>query len=261
VEQEPDPLKELRRQLKLDTQPERSPSPTLVPVTRTRIDDGDRRRLLWRDSATILIGLVLALIAGQVLIPAPTAGPIGSPTAEPSLIAIGSFGPPPSVAPGATFGPIVNASLGVDATPTPIPVITLGPSPSPSPSASPSVRPSGSVKPSAKPSPKPTVKPTPKPTKPTPTPTPAPEPPAAQFTPGAITINAGETVDFTDTSTGQIDAWSWSFGDGGTSAARNPSHQFLAPCDVFENTCAVRLTVTGPTGTDFREHTVTVIVP
>jgi PKD repeat protein len=35
----------------------------------------------------------------------------------------------------------------------------------------------------------------------------------------------------------------------------NPSHTYLSPCD-----CTVRLTVTGPGGSDFIEHPVTVSV-
>jgi len=66
-------------------------------------------------------------------------------------------------------------------------------------------------------------------------------------------------VDFTDTSTGDIDSWAWSFGDGVTSSARNPSHVFLAPCNV-DGTCVVRLTVEGPAGSDFVERTITVNV-
>jgi outer membrane biosynthesis protein TonB len=232
-------------------------------VHRDRVAQDERRRQLWRDSATILIAIVLALIVGQTLIPAQTAGPDGSPTPLPSTVAIGSLGPPATVAPGetagTTFGPIINPSLGIDATPTPIPVITPTPSPKPSPSPSPSVKPSASIKPTPKPTVKPTPRPTRTPTPPPPTPTPTPDPPIAGFNPSASSVNAGESVDFTDTSTGEIDSWLWTFGDGGTSTAQNPSHTFLAPCDV-DGDCRVRLTVTGPGGSDFVEHSVTVTV-
>ena len=53
------------------------------------------------------------------------------------------------------------------------------------------------------------------------------------------------TVDFTDTSTGDITGWSWSFGDGGTSTLPNPSHVYTTP-DIY----SVSLTVTGPGGSD-----------
>jgi PKD repeat protein len=38
----------------------------------------------------------------------------------------------------------------------------------------------------------------------------------------------GQTVAFTDTSTGSPTAWSWTFGDGGTSSLQNPSHVYSA---------------------------------
>ena len=121
----------------------------------------DRRRILWRDSATILIGVIVALLAYQTFAPGGAGGPTSSETPIPSTVTIGTLPPPASLPPGVTFGPIIDPSLGVDATPTPIPVITLGPSPSPSPSP--------------EPSPSPTRKPTPKPSR-TPPPTTAPPP-------------------------------------------------------------------------------------
>jgi PKD repeat protein len=50
-------------------------------------------------------------------------------------------------------------------------------------------------------------------------------------------------VQFTDTSTGAVTSWSWDFGDGGGSAAQNPSHTYNSP-----GTYIVRLTITGPGG-------------
>jgi PKD repeat protein len=52
-------------------------------------------------------------------------------------------------------------------------------------------------------------------------------------------------VDFTDLSTGDITAWSWNFGDLGTSNQQNPSHTYLNP-GVY----TVSLTVSGPGGVD-----------
>jgi serine protease len=52
------------------------------------------------------------------------------------------------------------------------------------------------------------------------------------------------TVNFTDASTG-ASSWSWTFGDGGTSTAQNPSHTYTSD-GVF----TVGLTVTNPCGSD-----------
>jgi PKD repeat protein len=38
----------------------------------------------------------------------------------------------------------------------------------------------------------------------------------------------GDTLQFSDTSTGDPAGWSWTFGDGGTSTAQNPSHAYPA---------------------------------
>jgi PKD repeat protein len=51
------------------------------------------------------------------------------------------------------------------------------------------------------------------------------------------------TVNFTDTSTGKVDSWTWSFGDGLGSNEQNPSHTYTDP-----GTYTVTLTVTGPEG-------------
>lgn len=53
------------------------------------------------------------------------------------------------------------------------------------------------------------------------------------------------TVKFTDGSTGSPTSWKWDFGDGGTSAERDPVHTFPAP-----DTYAVTLTVANAAGSD-----------
>jgi len=50
------------------------------------------------------------------------------------------------------------------------------------------------------------------------------------------------TVRFTDESTGDPKSWSWKFGDGGTSAERNPTHTYTSP-----GTYTVTLTVSTAT--------------
>jgi PKD repeat protein len=51
--------------------------------------------------------------------------------------------------------------------------------------------------------------------------------PTANFTFSA-NPKAGQPVQFTDESSGPPTSWSWNFGDGGTSAVRNPLHIFAA---------------------------------
>jgi len=68
------------------------------------------------------------------------------------------------------------------------------------------------------------------------------------------------TVRFEDRSFGELSSWSWDFGDGTTSGARNPSHTFTEG-GVYE----IRLTVRGPDGsstvTKPRGVTVTTCTP
>lgn len=84
--------------------------------------------------------------------------------------------------------------------------------------------------------------------------TPPPEntPPTANFTYTTLDF----TVSFTDTSTdadGTIAAWNWTFGDGTTSALRNPTHTYAAA-----GTYSVSLTVTDDDGaTDTATKTLT----
>ncbi len=52
--------------------------------------------------------------------------------------------------------------------------------------------------------------------------------PVADFIGNPTSGNAPLVVSFTDASTGNPTAWSWSFGDGGTSTVQNPSHTFAA---------------------------------
>ncbi len=70
-------------------------------------------------------------------------------------------------------------------------------------------------------------------------------PPVADFSGTPLTGIAPLTVQFTDISTGQIDSWSWQFGDGQTSSQQSPQH-------LYQNagTYNVSLTVTGQGGTD-----------
>jgi PKD repeat protein len=70
--------------------------------------------------------------------------------------------------------------------------------------------------------------------------------PTAEFAGSPTTGFAPLTVNFTDLSTNggaTITSWSWTFGDGGTSTAQNPSHIYAAP-----GTYSVSLTATNSVG-------------
>ena len=66
---------------------------------------------------------------------------------------------------------------------------------------------------------------------------------AANFTVKAKSGNIPFTVQFNDTSFGNATSWSWSFGDGGTSNARNATHTYDSV-----GTYTVSLTITSLTG-------------
>jgi len=52
--------------------------------------------------------------------------------------------------------------------------------------------------------------------------------PLADFSASSTSGNAPLTVDFTDLTSGGPTSWSWTFGDGGTATAQNPSHTYAA---------------------------------
>lgn len=70
-------------------------------------------------------------------------------------------------------------------------------------------------------------------------------PPVASFWANPLAGASPLTVHFTDTSTGSITSWAWSFGDGATSTLQNPSHTYVMSQNQF---FTVSLTVTGPGG-------------
>lgn len=70
--------------------------------------------------------------------------------------------------------------------------------------------------------------------------------PVASFTYSPSSPTTADTVQFTDNSSdedGQVVSWSWNFGDGATSIAQNPSHQYTTL-----GTYTVTLTVTDDQG-------------
>ena len=66
----------------------------------------------------------------------------------------------------------------------------------------------------------------------------------------------GESVRFTDTSTGPPTSWQWTFGDGNSSSTRNPSHVYTAA-----GTYRATLTARNATGEDSESKPVTVSAP
>ncbi len=78
--------------------------------------------------------------------------------------------------------------------------------------------------------------------------------PTAAFTFAPIAPAVGQTVTFTDASTGSSPAsWSWNFGDGSTSIQQNPTHAY-----ALSGTFTVTLTVANGIGSSSVSHTVTV---
>lgn len=70
-------------------------------------------------------------------------------------------------------------------------------------------------------------------------------PPTANFQANPTMGTAPLVVDFVDTSSGDVNAWSWDFGDGGASIAEYPTHTYES-----EGLYTVTLTVAGPAGAD-----------
>ena len=69
--------------------------------------------------------------------------------------------------------------------------------------------------------------------------------PTAAFETSVTSGLAPLEVTFTDLSTGEVESWSWSFGDGTVSTEPSPTHVFEEP-----GSFTVKLTVTGPDGSD-----------
>ena len=80
-----------------------------------------------------------------------------------------------------------------------------------------------------------------------------PEPPIADFSVDIASGDAPLVVAFTDCSEGNPTSWSWTFGDGATSAEQNPVHTYIIP-GVF----TASLTVTNAAGSDTAEFSIIV---
>lgn len=244
--EEQDPLAVLRAQLRAEAAAVAANAHRLEPVVRHRLDEDERRRQLWRDSASILIGLILVVLVGQVFLPGTTGGPGGSPTAPGSLTTDsyvpGSIGPPVSLPPGVTFGPIVNPSIGIDRTPTPIPVITMGPTRPPTPSPAPTA-----------PKPSPTKRPTQKP------PTP---PPPPSVTVSCSVPAASLTVSCTASPSNiQAGSQAWAMGGAGSTISGGNGTNAVEYTYDGPGIYTIQVTVTGLNGTTTASDTTTVTVP
>ena len=77
--------------------------------------------------------------------------------------------------------------------------------------------------------------------------------PTADFTWDPEKPLVAESVQFTDTSTGDIDTWNWDFGDGGTSNEQSPTHEYTT-AGVY----TVKLSVSGPAGNSEVTHQIAV---
>ncbi|MEZ4721337.1 MAG: PKD domain-containing protein [Flavobacteriales bacterium] len=76
-----------------------------------------------------------------------------------------------------------------------------------------------------------------------------PDAPTANFT----YSTDGNTVTFTFTGDGEVDEYAWSFGDGGSSSDKNPTHEYEASGDF-----QVTLTVSNKGGDDAKTETITI---
>ena len=68
-------------------------------------------------------------------------------------------------------------------------------------------------------------------------------PPVVNFSASPTSGTSPVTVTFSNTTTGEVTAWAWSFGDGETSSGPSPTHVYSAPGDYW-----VTLKATGPGG-------------
>ena len=81
-------------------------------------------------------------------------------------------------------------------------------------------------------------------------------PPSASFSTSETKTKPGSSIQFTDESTGDVDSWSWDFGDGNTSTKENPSHTYAEKGDY-----TVSLTVSNMAGSDTDTLAIVVLEP
>jgi hypothetical protein len=233
-----------------------------------------RRSRDWALNGTLVVAIaIVGAIAFSAFVWSPPEGEIPLPTGDPEApgIVLGSSDPgdevPPfdprvvgvieTATPPLTEGGVdTEGGTGTDApgtgllpgraTATPPPGTT--PTPTPHPGGGGGHSPDPTTPPTPEPTPKPTPEPTPKPT-PEPTPAPTAKPPIVAFN---VDVD-GLTAAFANRTRNGA-TWSWTFGDGASSTARNPDHTYDEP-----GTYTVRLTATSADGaTDALSKSVTV---
>ena len=204
--------------------------PSTAPIGRSHVirpEAAPPGSLVLQRRLAAIAALVVAGSVIVVVVIAVTRGPSGAVLGETGGPAVNSSGPLSgiTVVPSPTTGAATpTRSAAAPATPTPR--ATSQPTPRATANAA--------AAPTPVPTPKPTLKPTPKPT-PTPTPVPTPVPPLAFFT----WSQSGNDVQFEDQSTGDLIGWSWTFGDGGSSTAQNPTHTFASSATPYAVTLEV----------------------
>jgi len=82
------------------------------------------------------------------------------------------------------------------------------------------------------------------------------EPPVAGLTTDKTKAAVDETIQFTNTSTGEVTSWSWDFGDGNTSTEESPSHAYTQKA-----TYTASLTVSNKAGSDTATLSISILEP
>lgn len=79
-------------------------------------------------------------------------------------------------------------------------------------------------------------------------------PPVAAFDPGDVTINPFQSLSFADLSTDGPTSWQWSINGAQFAITQNASYFF-----AYSGDFVIRLTVTNDYGSDYVEHTISVV--
>jgi len=197
--------------------PTATPTPTTIPPTATPTRTPTATPTSVPPTAT----------PTRTLTPTPTSvPPTATPTATRTFTATytPTAPPTPTRTPTSVFtstpAPTAPPTQTPTLPPTPIPTSTRTPTPIP-PTFTPTLPPTPTRTPTSTPQATPTPPPAP-----TATPTPA-QGLTAGFTYTPSSPGVGKAVKFTDRSTG-ANAWSWTFGDGGSSSLKSPSHTYTA---------------------------------